>query len=132
MKSQHDGQLALQVVTAMRPGSRLTSSSQVRLRSAGWRPEHLISALSRSEMAALIALCVLPNMDLVFRTEDILSYMERNFRLDSPDLPTVSQGKPGRRMRWRQQVSDALTILLQENVLEMVATRKYRQVVENV
>ena len=69
-------------------------------------------------------------MDLVFKTEHLLGYMECAFRLDADDLPTVSKGKPGRRMRWRQQVSDALTILLQEQVLEMVATRRYRQVLK--
>lgn len=69
-------------------------------------------------------------MDVVFSTGDLLLYMETVFRLNSSDLPTVSQGKPGRRMRWRQQVSDALTILLREGVLEMVATRCYRQVME--
>ena len=80
-------------------------------------------------MAAIIALTVLPNLNLVFKTEDVMLYMETMFHLNSPDLPTVSQGKPGRRMRWRQQVSNALTILLNEGVLEMVATRCYRQVV---
>lgn len=101
-----------------------------RLKAKGWRPEHLISGLTRSEMAALISLAVLPSLDLVFTTEDLLAYMETVFKLNSPDLPTVSQGKPGRRMRWRQQVSDALTILLREGVLEMIATRRYRQVME--
>jgi hypothetical protein len=80
-------------------------------------------------MAAVVALTVLPSMDLVFKTEDVMLYMETVFRLNSPDLPTVSQGKPGRRMRWRQQVSDALTILMNEGVLEMVKTRCYRQLV---
>ena len=80
-------------------------------------------------MAAVVALTVLPNMDLVFKTEDVMLYMETVFRLNSPELPTVSQGKPGRRMRWRQQVSDALTILIVEGVLEMVKTRCYRQVI---
>ena len=81
-------------------------------------------------MAALVALAVLPNLNQVFKTEECHSYMESVFRLDAPDLPTVSQGKAGRRMRWRQQVSDALTILLNEGVLEMVSTRCYRQVIE--
>jgi hypothetical protein len=81
-------------------------------------------------MAALVALAVLPNLELTFKTEDCLQYMEVVFKLDAPDLPTVSQGKPGRRKRWRQQVSDALKILLDEKVLEMVSTRLYRQVVE--
>ena len=103
---------------------------RAQLRSKGWRPEHLISGLSRSEMAALIALTVLPNLEITFKTEDCFQYMEVVFRLDAPDLPTVSQGKPGRRKRWRQQVSDALKILLDANVLEMVSTRLYRQVVE--
>ncbi len=93
-----------------------------------WRPEHIISGFTRSQLAAVIATTVLPNMDLVFTTTEILDYMEQAFGLDASDLPTVSQGKPGRRMRWRQQASDALTILLNEKVLEMVSTRRYRKV----
>lgn len=80
-------------------------------------------------MAALIAVAVLPSIDLVFQTKDVIAYMEKSFGLDAEDLPTVSQGKPGQRPRWRQQVSDALTILLKNGVLRMVATRQYAQIV---
>jgi predicted GNAT superfamily acetyltransferase len=96
-----------------------------------WRPEFIISAFTRSQMAAFVASAVLPSMDLEFRSEDVFSFMERTFGLDADDLPDVRQGKPGLRKRWRQQTSDALTILLEKGVLRMVATRRYTQVTED-
>ena len=96
--------------------------------SSKWRPDALIAAFSQRDMAAVIALAVLPMLPCIFTVQELHDFMEVKFGLNAQDLPLTSQGKPGLRPKWKKRVSNALAILLKEGVLEMVCTRKYRKV----
>lgn len=87
-----------------------------------------IGNLSAAEMANLMLNEVLPGLPPEFRTIDLLRYMEKSYGLSIDTPPTVSMGKPGRRARWRQMVSDALSILLKEGYISVVQTRRYRKI----
>lgn len=88
-------------------------------------PAEAINLFSSREMAYFLFIKVFPKLGRTFRTRQLFTYMEQAYKLTMMTTPTVSMGKPGRRARWRQIVSDALTLLLEEGYLRMIATRHY-------
>lgn len=108
--------------------SLLEPSPEIKILLGAHDPTKALSLFSSREMAYFLHTRILPQLGTTFKTRQLFACMEESFGLSMKSAPTVSMGKPGRRARWRQIVSDALTILLKEGYLKMIATRHYERI----